>query len=116
MVTSNQQISKLLDQEYLAGFVTDIDADSLPPGLNEDVVRLISAKKQEPQFLLDWRLTAYRHWQSMQVPEWSSVRYPPIDYNSISYYSSPKLIRNCSRPMPNSASRWQSRHSSPVLP
>ena len=57
---------------------------------NEAVVRLISAKKQEPPFLLDWRLKAYRHWQSMQVPEWSSVHYPPIDYNAISYYSSPK--------------------------
>ena len=90
MTTSNPQISQLLDQEYPAGFVTDIDADSLPPGLNEDVVRLISAKKQEPQFLLDWRLKAYCHWQSMQLPAWSSVRYPPIDYNAISYYSSPK--------------------------
>jgi Fe-S cluster assembly protein SufB len=90
MATSNSQISQLLDREYPAGFVTDIDADSLPPGLNEDVVRLISAKKQEPQFLLDWRLKAYRHWQSMQLPAWSSVRYPPIDYNAISYYSSPK--------------------------
>ena len=90
MAASNPHISQLLDQEYPAGFVTDIDADSLPPGLNEDVVRLISAKKQEPPFLLDWRLKAYRHWQSMPVPEWSSVHYPPIDYNAISYYSSPK--------------------------
>ena len=90
MAASNPHISQLLDQEYPAGFVTDIDADSLPPGLNEDVVRLISAKKQEPPFLLDWRLKAYRHWQSMQVPEWSSVHYPPIDYNAICYYSSPK--------------------------
>ena len=57
---------------------------------NEAVVRLVSAKKQEPPFLLDWRLKAYRHWQSMPVPEWSSVHYPPIDYNAISYYSSPK--------------------------
>jgi Fe-S cluster assembly protein SufB len=90
MTASNPQISQLLDKEYPAGFVTDIDADSLPPGLSEAVVRLISAKKQEPPFLLDWRLKAYRHWQSMQVPEWSSVHYPPIDYNAISYYSSPK--------------------------
>jgi Fe-S cluster assembly protein SufB len=90
MTASNPQISQLLDREYPAGFVTDIDADSLPPGLSEAVVRLISAKKQEPPFLLDWRLKAYRHWQSMQVPEWSSVHYPPIDYNAISYYSSPK--------------------------
>jgi len=90
MTASNPQINRLLDREYAAGFVTDIDADSVPPGLNEDVVRLISAKKQEPQFLLDWRLKAYRHWLTMPVPQWSSVRYPPIDYNAISYYSSPK--------------------------
>jgi Fe-S cluster assembly protein SufB len=90
MATSNPQISRLLDQDYPAGFVTDIDADSVPPGLNEDVIQLISAKKQEPQFLLDWRLKAYRHWLTMPVPQWSSVRYPPIDYDAISYYSSPK--------------------------
>jgi len=90
MTASNPQINRLLDREYAAGFVTDIDADSVPPGLNEDVIRLISAKKQEPQFLLDWRLKAYRHWLTMPVPQWSSVHYPPIDYNAISYYSSPK--------------------------
>jgi len=90
MAASNPQISELLDREYPAGFVTDIDTDSLPPGLSEQVVQLISARKQEPPFLLDWRLKAYRHWQSMPVPAWSSVHYPPIDYNAISYYSSPK--------------------------
>lgn len=90
MAASNSQISQLLDNEYQAGFVTDIDTDSVPPGLSEEVIRLISAKKQEPQFLLDWRLKTYRHWQSMQLPKWSSVHYPPIDYNAISYYSSPK--------------------------
>ncbi len=90
MTASNQQISHLLSREYPAGFVTDIDADSVPPGLSEDVIRLISARKQEPSFLLDWRLKAYHHWQSMQVPEWSSVHYPPIDFNAISYYSAPK--------------------------
>jgi Fe-S cluster assembly protein SufB len=57
----------------------------MPPGLSEDVIRLISAKKQKPQFLLDWRLAAYRHWQTMPLPQWSSVHYPPIDYNAISY-------------------------------
>ncbi len=90
MARSNPQIERLLDREYPAGFVTDIDADSVPPGLSEDVVRLISATKQEPQFLLDWRLEAYRHWQTLTPPRWSSVHYPPIDYNAISYYSSPK--------------------------
>jgi Fe-S cluster assembly protein SufB len=90
MAASNSQIDRLLDREYAAGFVTDIDADSVPPGLSEDVIRLISAKKQEPRFLLDWRLKAYRHWLTMPVPQWSSVHYPAIDYNAISYYSSPK--------------------------
>jgi Fe-S cluster assembly protein SufB len=90
MAASNTRIDYLLDREYAAGFVTDIDADSVPPGLSEDVIRLISAKKQEPPFLLDWRLQAYRHWLTMPVPQWSSVQYPPIDYNAISYYSSPK--------------------------
>jgi len=90
MAIPNTQINHLLDREYAAGFVTDIDTDRVPPGLNEDAIRLISAKKQEPQFLLDWRLKAYRHWQTMPLPQWSSVHYPPIDYNAISYYSSPK--------------------------
>jgi Fe-S cluster assembly protein SufB len=90
VAASNSQIDRLLDREYAAGFVTDIDADSVPPGLSEDVIRLISAKKQEPRFLLDWRLKAYRHWLTMPVPQWSSVHYPAIDYNAISYYSSPK--------------------------
>jgi len=90
MTSPNSQIDNLLNREYPAGFVTDIDADSVPPGLSEDVIRLISARKQEPQFMLDWRLSAYRHWQTMPVPQWSSVHYPPIDYDAISYYSSPK--------------------------
>jgi Fe-S cluster assembly protein SufB len=90
MTASNTQIDRLLNREYPAGFVTDIDADSVPPGLSEDVIRLISARKQEPEFLLDWRLQAYHHWQTMPVPQWSSVHYPPIDFNALSYYSSPK--------------------------
>ena len=94
MTTANKQIDRLLEREYPAGFVTDIDADSVPPGLSEDVVRLISAKKQEPPFMLEWRLKAYRHWQTMKVPQWSSVHYPPIDFNTISYYSSPKTSKD----------------------
>jgi len=77
-------------QEYQAGFFTDIESDTLPPGLNEDVVRHISAKKDEPQWLLDWRLEAFRHWQTMTEPTWAAVDYPPIDYQSISYFSAPK--------------------------
>jgi len=77
-------------QEYRAGFVTDIESDTLPPGLNEAVIRQISARKQEPEWLLDWRLTAFRHWQTMQEPHWAHVEYAPIDYQAISYYSAPK--------------------------
>jgi Fe-S cluster assembly protein SufB len=77
-------------QEYQYGFVTDIESETVPPGLNEDVVRMISARKDEPAWLLDWRLRAYRHWLTMTEPTWPNVKYPPIDYQAISYYSSPK--------------------------
>ncbi|MDQ6999949.1 MAG: Fe-S cluster assembly protein SufB [Mariprofundus sp.] len=77
-------------QEYEAGFVTDIETDTLPPGLNEDVIRHISAKKDEPEWLLNWRLEAFRHWQTMTEPHWAHVNYEPIDFQSISYYSAPK--------------------------
>jgi Fe-S cluster assembly protein SufB len=77
-------------KEYKAGFVTDIEADVIAPGLSEDVIRLISAKKGEPDFLLQWRLKAYRHWLTMTEPTWPNVHHPPIDYQSIVYYSAPK--------------------------
>ncbi len=77
-------------QEYKYGFSTDIEADSVPPGLNEDVIRLISAKKNEPEWMLDWRLKCYRHWLTMSEPTWQNVTYPPIDYQAIIYYSAPK--------------------------
>jgi Fe-S cluster assembly protein SufB len=77
-------------REYQAGFVTDIESESVPAGLNEDVIRLISAKKGEPEFLLNWRLKAYRHWLTMAEPKWANVHYPPIDYQGIVYYSAPK--------------------------
>ncbi|HET7791608.1 MAG TPA: Fe-S cluster assembly protein SufB [Gemmatimonadales bacterium] len=77
-------------QPYKYGFVTDIDADAVPPGLSEDVIRLISAKKGEPAFLLEWRLKAYRHWLTMKEPTWANVHYGPIDYQAIRYYSAPK--------------------------
>ena len=76
--------------EYKYGFVTDIESDTVPPGLNEDVVRLISAKKEEPEWLTEWRLRAYRHWLTMTEPKWHNLRFPPIDYQAISYYSAPK--------------------------
>jgi Fe-S cluster assembly protein SufB len=90
MANSATTIEDLIDREYQHGFVTDLEADSIPAGLNEDVVRVISAKKNEPEFMLEWRLKAFRHWQTMQEPTWQNVHYPPIDYQSIVYYSAPK--------------------------
>ncbi|MCH7520165.1 MAG: Fe-S cluster assembly protein SufB [Candidatus Marinimicrobia bacterium] len=94
MSTDLKTIEEITGQEYKYGFVTDIEQDSIPPGLNEDVVRLISAKKSEPEFLLQWRLKAYRYWVKLNKeqgePTWAKVSYPPIDYQSIIYYSAPK--------------------------
>jgi Fe-S cluster assembly protein SufB len=87
---SSTDIRDLAGREYRAGFVTDIESESIAPGLSEDVVRLISAKKGEPEFLLQWRLKALRHWLTMKEPTWANVHYPPIDYQSIVYYSAPK--------------------------
>src|SRR5207344_1862751 len=77
-------------EEYKYGFVTDIEADSAPKGLNEDIVRFISAKKKEPGWLLEWRLKAYRQWLDMVEPKWPNVHYPPINYQDTIYYSAPK--------------------------
>ena len=86
-------IDALVNREYQYGFTTDIEADTLPPGLSEDTVRFISDKKQEPEWLLDWRLKAFRRWQTMTEPHWGNVKYPPIDYQAASYYSAPKSIK-----------------------
>jgi Fe-S cluster assembly protein SufB len=83
-------IESHVDQPYKYGWVTDIESETVPPGLNEDVIRLISAKKDEPDFMLEWRLKAYRHWMTMKEPTWPNVTYPPIDYQAITYYSAPK--------------------------
>ena len=90
MSSALDQLEGLTAQEYKYGFVTDIDQETLPPGLNEDTVRFISAKKEEPQWLLEWRLQAFRNWQRMKEPDWPNVHYPPIDYQAISYYAAPK--------------------------
>ena len=90
MTAGTPSIEELANQQYKYGFVTDIETDSVPPGLNEDVVRVISSKKNEPQWLLDWRLKAFRHWQTMTEPTWQFVKYPPINYQDIIYYSAPK--------------------------
>ncbi|MCB0271523.1 MAG: Fe-S cluster assembly protein SufB [Bdellovibrionales bacterium] len=88
--TSNKDIRDITSKEYGYGFVTDIESDKLDPGLNEDVVRMISQKKNEPEFMLAWRLKAYRHWLNCKEPTWANVSYPPIDYQNIVYYSAPK--------------------------
>jgi Fe-S cluster assembly protein SufB len=90
MSTKPRDIDLFASQEYKFGFTTDIEQDSAPPGLSEETIRFISAKKKEPGWLVEWRLEAYRHWKAMTEPEWSTVRYPPIDYQAISYYSAPK--------------------------
>ncbi|MEM7612028.1 MAG: Fe-S cluster assembly protein SufB [Pseudomonadota bacterium] len=90
MSSSNAEVQSFVDKKYKHGFVTDIESDTFPPGLDESVIRAISAKKGEPQFMLDWRLKAYALWQKMAEPDWAHVHYPKIDYNDISYFSAPK--------------------------
>ncbi|HEY4646519.1 MAG TPA: SufD family Fe-S cluster assembly protein [Steroidobacteraceae bacterium] len=90
MSPQSSDLESLVGQKYRHGFVTDIEADTVPPGLDEDVIRLISRKKQEPAFLLEWRLKAFRHWLTLREPHWARVHYNPIDYQAISYYSAPK--------------------------
>jgi Fe-S cluster assembly protein SufB len=88
----SEQVEHLIKKEYAAGFHTEIDSETLPPGLNEDVIRFISAKKSEPEWLLEWRLNAYRAWLEMTEPEWAHVKYDDIDFQAVSYYSAPKSM------------------------
>src|SRR4051812_41573091 len=90
MPTETTEIESLANREYKWGFVTDIEADSAPPGLNEEIIRFISLKKNEPVWMLESRLKAYRHWLTMKEPTWAMVHHPPIDYQSTIYYSAPK--------------------------
>ena len=90
MSGTQTQIDQFLDREYEAGFVTTVEMEAFPKGLNEDIVRMISAKKNEPEFLLEWRLAAFRNWLEMPHPEWAQVQYPPIDYQDLYYYAAPK--------------------------
>jgi Fe-S cluster assembly protein SufB len=90
MSVKRPELESLVARKYRHGFVTDIASDTVAPGLGEDVIRLISAKKGEPAFMLEWRLKAYRRWTKLQVPGWAHVHYPPIDFQAISYYSAPK--------------------------
>src|SRR5688572_7162288 len=90
MSTATETIEGFVKQEYKYGFYTDVETESAPPGLNEDIIGLISRKKNEPEFMLEWRLKAFRHWQTMEEPRWAKVHYGPIDYQKIIYYSAPK--------------------------
>lgn len=90
MATQRQNLERFVGSEYPHGFVTDLETDSLPPGLSEAVVRQISARKKEPEFMLQWRLQAYKHWLTLDVPKWSKLHYPPINYDDIVFYSAPK--------------------------
>jgi len=86
----NKEINEFLDKNYEFGFTTEIDSETLPPGINEDVIRIISSKKNEPEFLLNWRLKAFAYWKTLKSPDWSQLNIDPIDYQSISYFSQPK--------------------------
>ena len=88
----NKDLKELVKREYKEGFVTDIDADTIAPGLNEDTIRLISSKKNEPEFMLEYRLKAFERWKKMPEPDWAHIDYPKIDFQAISYYSAPKAI------------------------
>jgi Fe-S cluster assembly protein SufB len=90
MSANTESIENLVKAEYKYGFYTDVEEELVPPGLNEDIIRLISHKKNEPEWLLEWRLKAYRHWLTMKIPTWAKVKYPPIDFQSIIYYAAPK--------------------------
>src|SRR5689334_10774155 len=89
-IETAEQVRAVTEQKYKYGFYTDIESETAPKGLNEDVIRFISAKKNEPEWLLEWRLKAYRHWLTMTEPHWAKLAYPPIDYQDSYYYAAPK--------------------------
>src|SRR5262245_41216777 len=90
MSTATDTIQEFVSSEYKYGFTSNIETDTIPPGLSEEVIRLISAKKQEPEFMLNWRLKAYRHWLTMTEPSWQFAKHPPIDFQKSIYYAAPK--------------------------
>src|SRR6516225_1275008 len=90
MNDSSTDIEKAVLKEYEYGFVTNIEADEAPKGLSEDIIRIISSKKNEPEWMLEWRLKAYNHWLKMEEPEWANVKYPKVNYQDVIYYSAPK--------------------------
>jgi Fe-S cluster assembly protein SufB len=94
MPATSKQMDELIDREYRDGFYTALESDTVPCGLSEEIIRLISALKNEPQFMLDWRLKSYRHWLTLTEPQWANIHHPAIDYQAISYYSAPKSEKN----------------------
>lgn len=95
MAAHEDEVEALVaERKYEAGFVTDLESDTVPPGLDEDVIRFISNKKEEPEWMLEWRLEAYRHWQQMKMPRWPHLHYPPVDFQAISYFSAPKSTKD----------------------
>src|SRR5690554_7421287 len=108
MATTDKEVKELIKREYEHGFVTEIESDTFEPGLNEDVIRRLSEIKQEPEFMLEWRLKAYRRWLEMDEPEWAHVDFPKVDYNAISYYSAPKKKED----MPQSLDERSEEHTS----
>src|SRR5258708_14313329 len=116
MSTATETIEGLVKQEYKYGFFTDIEADAAPPGLNEDIIRLISAKKNEPEFMLDWRLKSYRHWLKMTEPKWQNVHYPPIDYQAFFSTSVPNQTKPSITPTRPTPAYWlPTRHWESLL-
>ena len=91
MAATNEHLESIIQKEYAPGFITDLEADTLPPGLNEEVIRAISKRKNEPAFMLEWRLKAYAQWLTLKEPHWAYLDYTPVDYQAISYYSAPKV-------------------------
>jgi len=108
MSAVQKELHELTSREYKYGFVTDLETDVAPRGLNEDVIRLISSKKNEPQWLLDWRLQAYQHWLTLTEPSWQNAHYDPIDYQDIIYYAGPRWATWCGSPR-SMPTRWDLR-------
>ena len=116
MSSSVSAISDLIGRDYKEGFVTDVETDTFPPGLDEDVIRALSIKKNEPEFMLDWRLSAFQRWQEMAEPSWAHVSYQPIDFQAISYYSAPRSVGDGPQSQMRSIRNYWRRTTSWVFP
>ncbi len=114
MSTSAQEIENLIAQDYKQGFVTEIEVETFPPGLDEEVIAKLSKIKNEPDFMLEYRLKAFRHWQTMKEPNWAQLNIEPIDYQSISYYSAPKK-KGDGPQIKSWVFLWMNRNGWPVL-